>query len=324
MTGLELCIQELDNNGIAYKKDVCGADVTTIKAGGKIALGIYPSDIDELITAARVAKKCGLKVLSIGRGSNTLFSDDGFCGTVIFTCKLNMTEHTEHIGNEGQLLRAYAGVPLTGLASYAANDSLSGLEFAFGIPGSVGGAVYMNAGAYGGQISDVCIRSAYYDVDNDKTVVLEGAEQAFGYRKSAYSAQRVINDESQKIILYADFLLTHGDGETIRSIMMSNMASRREKQPLEYPNAGSTFKRYPGYYMGKIIEDLGLKGYTVGGARISEKHAGFIINNGNATARDIKELIDYVSDRIHSAYGFIPECEIRIIDGDKKRKVDAK
>ena len=176
----------------------------------------------------------------------------------------------------------------------------------------------MNAGAYGGQISDVCIRSAYYDVDNDKTVVLEGAGQAFGYRKSAYSAQREADDESQKIILYADFLLTKGDGETIRSVMRSNMASRREKQPLEYPNAGSTFKRYPGYYMGKIIEDLGLKGYTVGGASISEKHAGFIINAGNATARDITELIGYVSDRIYNAYGFMPECEIRIIDGGKK------
>ncbi len=315
MTWLELCIQELDNKGIAYKKEVCGAEVTTIKAGGRIALGIYPSDFDELITAARTAKKCGIKILTLGRGSNTLFSDDGFCGAVIFTSKLN---RTEHIGNDGRLLRAYAGVPLTGLAADAANDSLSGLEFAFGIPGSVGGAVYMNAGAYGGQISDVCIRSAYYDVDNDKTVVLEGAGQAFGYRKSAYSAQREADDESQKIILYADFLLTKGDGETIRSVMRSNMASRREKQPLEYPNAGSTFKRYPGYYMGKIIEDLGLKGYTVGGASISEKHAGFIINAGNATTRDITELIGYVSDRIHNAYGFMPECEIRIIDGGKK------
>lgn len=314
MTGLELCIQELDNKGIAYKKDICGADVTTIKAGGRIALGIYPSDVDELIAAVRIAKKCGIKVLPLGRGSNTLFSDDGFCGAVIFTCKLNMTER---IGNEGRLIRAYAGVPLTGLASDAANDSLSGLEFAFGIPGSVGGAVYMNAGAYGGQISDVCIRSAYYDVDNDKTVVLEGDGQAFGYRTSAYSTQKGINDEGQKIILYADFLLNRGDGETIRSIMRSNMASRREKQPLEYPNAGSTFKRCPGYYMGKIIEDLGLKGYTVGGASISEKHAGFIINSGNASARDITELIGYVSDRIHTAYGFMPECEIIIIDDGK-------
>ena len=195
---------------------------------------------------------------------------------------------------------------LNALASYALQNSLTGIEFAYGIPGSVGGAVYMNAGAYEHSVSEVIVETDYVDRDG-KEGHLVADEHAFGYRRSAYM-------KNSSIVTSATFVLKKSDPAVIKATMDDLMARRREKQPLEYPSAGSVFKRYPGYFTAKLIDEAGLKGYSVGGAQVSTKHAGFIINKDNATAEDVKQLISIIKQKIYSIYGIEIECEIIIVD----------
>jgi len=184
---------------------------------------------------------------------------------------------------------------------------LSGLEFAYGIPGSVGGAVYMNAGAYDGEIKDVLQKSSYFDSQTSKRYDLYNPGHKFGYRTSVFNS-------NNNVILSAVFELKPKDAEMIREKMESFMAARKLKQPLEYPSAGSTFKRCEGHYTAQMIDEAGLKGYRVGGAQVSEKHAGFVINTGNATAEDIKSLIAVIKERIYEKFGVNIQEEVRIID----------
>lgn len=303
-------LADLSQSGLlVYSENEPLAPLSTFKIGGKADYVVYPLSQSGLIATVQAAKQCGIRYGLFGNGSNLLFADEGFRGAAIFTTKMNK------VSREGNLLIAEAGASLTGLAVTAMKAGLSGLEFAYGIPGSVGGAVYMNAGAYDGEIASVVTKSSYWtpDLPADEVAWLEGEAQGFGYRTSAYQ-------ESDKLILSAAFALKEGDPAEIRAKMDDFMARRKSKQPLEYPSAGSAFKRYPGYFTGKLIEDAGLKGLTVGGAQVSEKHAGFVINRGGATAKDVLTLIEQIRSIIYDKNGIRISPEVQIIPADGEHK----
>ena len=230
-----------------------------------------------------------------------LFAFDTFEGALIFTSGIS------DVSFDNNIITASCGVSLTHLADIACKKCLSGLEFAYGIPALVGGAVYMNAGAYGSCISDVLVSSIAYDFEKRRKVVLNADAHVFDYRKSVYMSNRTL------ICLGAIFELQEGDNDAIRAKMLENMRSRKDKQPLQYPSAGSYFKRPEGNFAGKLIEDCGLKGFSIGGAQVSQKHAGFIINTGGATASDILELEEKIKGKVMSEYGVMLEREVRLI-----------
>ncbi|MBQ2987719.1 MAG: UDP-N-acetylmuramate dehydrogenase [Clostridia bacterium] len=268
---------------------------STMRVGGPAALAAFPTCADELSALIARAGEGGVRYIIVGNASNILFSDRGFDGLAIFTTAMR------RVSWNGSAVTAECGASLTGLAAAATKKGLSGLEFAFGIPGTVGGAVYMNAGAYGSQISAVLTASEYL---RDGVIHRrEAADHAFGYRTSVYRS-------TDDVILSAEFTLTPGDPEAIAAKAKQNMESRRSKQPLEYPNAGSVFKRPEGAFPGALIEQAGLKGLRIGGAEISEKHANFIINRGNATADDILRLTETAQKRVYSQFGILLETEI--------------
>lgn len=281
---------------------------TTFHIGGPAALCASPASGEGLIAALDAWRTAGdgCPLCLLGRGSNVLVSDDGFDGLVILTGGADSVAF-----RDDGTVRADCGASLTALAAACIRGgrALSGLEFAYGIPGSVGGAVLMNAGAYGGEMSQVTEESTYYDLATGEVVTVRGAEHDFAYRHSCYS------ERPGRVLLSAVLRLTPGDADSIRARMERNMNARRDKQPLQYPSAGSVFKRpaEPGVYVGAMIEGCGLKGYAVGGAQVSEKHAGFIINRGGATAADVTALIGHVRQAVYDKYGYRLECEIRHI-----------
>ncbi len=281
------------------KADLPLAPYSSFKIGGCADLAAFPQTEDALISLLRLAKAENVRTLLVGNATNLLFHDNGFRGLVIFTTAMKEVHWQE---NE---VTAAAGASLTALAAEAGKRSLGGLEFAYGIPGTVGGGVYMNAGAYGGELSNVLTESRFFDGEEIRTRTAD--KHAFGYRKSIYM-------ETGEIILSAHFRLTPGDGETIRKKANENMASRKAKQPLELPNAGSTFKRPEGHFAGALIEQSGLKGFSVGGAAVSEKHAGFVVNKGDATAEDVRRLIAHIQNEIFRRFGVALETEVIQID----------
>lgn len=270
----------------------------SMRVGGPARLVAFPETAEELAALLRAG---GRRVV-LGGGSNVLFPDEGYDGTVIFTTRLcGLTA-------DGCTLSAQAGVPLSAAARRALECGLGGLAFAYGIPGTVGGGVYMNAGAYGGQIADCLVRATLLDAAGEPRVV-PASELALGYRSSALM-------DGDWTLLSADFALVPAPPEEIRAEMERNMQARREKQPLEYPSCGSTFKRPPGQYAGALIERCGLKGCTVGGAQVSEKHAGFVVNRGEATSADVRALIAHIQRVVAEKTGVLLECEVRIIDNE--------
>ena len=271
---------------------------SSFRIGGPCALFVTPESADSLRDAYNEAKSEGIRTYILGKGSNILFADEGFDGVIISTEKLTS------VTVSGNTLTADAGASFTHIAAVARDAGLSGLEFAYGIPGSVGGAVFMNAGAYGGQVSDCLESSSCFDPENDRIIYTEGADHDFGYRSSIYKKN------PERVILSATFELKNGDKEEIRAYMEDIMGRRRDKQPLEYPSAGSVFKRPEGYFAGQLIEEQGLKGCTIGGAQVSEKHAGFIINRGGATAKDVLDLIAHIQAKVKEAHGVMLECEV--------------
>ncbi len=275
---------------------------STFSIGGNAKLAVFPKTTEQLIYSVREAISLGRKYSVIGNASNVLFSDLGFDGAVIFTSGCKGTSI------EGNLIDAECGASFTHLSALAARNSLSGLEFAYGIPGTVGGAVYMNAGAYGKEVSDVLVSSTMLDTSSGEIKTLHAKDHGFGYRTSIYCQNEAL------IILSASFELSSGKKNEIRDRMEDLMHQRKEKQPLELPNAGSTFKRPEGYFAGKLIEDAGLKGFSFGGAQISEKHAGFIVNTGGATANDVLRLIEHTKETVLNKFGVELECEIKYID----------
>ena len=296
-----ICFFEKENIAFGLNENVAAR--SSFKVGGTVAVAVFPDTKEKLVSALDEISSHGIRYEVIGNASNMLFAFDFFDGAFIFTSKLS----DYAVSNEEKCIVASCGVSLTHLSDVAAQNGLCGLEFAYGIPALVGGAVYMNAGAYGSCISNVLLESMAYDVKNKKTVTLSASEHGFGYRHSVYMCN------SSLVCLEAKFSLALGSESDIRQKMNENMRSRKEKQPLKYPSAGSYFKRPEGNFAGKLIEDCGLKGFSVGGAQVSQKHAGFIINTGGATFADILELEEKIKERVMSAYGVILEREVRLV-----------
>ena len=289
---------------------------TTFRIGGPADYYAEP-DVSQISKLIEIAKACDMPVAVIGNGSNLLVGDKGIRGLVIGIGKgLSAIEVTEAVAQQstaqdftaqgnGRIITAGAGAILAAVAAKAAEASLSGLEFASGIPGSVGGAVVMNAGAYGGEIKDVLIDATVLTAEGElKTVTRD--ELDLSYRHS-------IVPEKSYIVLSARFRLTPKPQDEIKAYMAELRAKRVEKQPLEYPSAGSTFKRPEGYFAGKLIMDAGLRGYSVGDAQVSGKHCGFVVNNGEATAADVLTLIKDVQETVLKQFGVKLEPEVKMI-----------
>ena len=298
---MEQLIEKLQTLGIEWEQNCPLSRHSSFHIGGAADLALFPKSSDELCQALTFLRAQDVPILVIGNGSNVVFSDEGYRGVVVFTGKCRK------IKIEDDTVYADAGVSLSALSSAVRDESLSGLEFAFGIPGTLGGAVYMNAGAYGGSMSDVCISSEYYDLKTGQVFGLFGDEQCFDYRKSVYQ------EHPEYIILSATLKLKKGKRRQITEQMRMYWEKRKNAQPLELPNAGSTFKRPEGHFAGKLIEDCGLKGLTVGGAQVSTKHAGFIVNIGGATCEDVKCLIEQIKATVLQQTGVELECEIRFL-----------
>ena len=278
------------------------SNYTSMQVGGIASIVATVRNAEELIIAIREAKNHYIKYVVIGNGSNVIFSDKGYDGLVILTGGMNK------FSIEGNVIKADCGASISRIAVAAQKAGLSGLEFAYGIPGTVGGGVFMNAGAYGGNMSDVVISSICYDTRNDCIRKFDMDEHQFLYRESVYSKN------PHYIILAVMMELVPGVMNDIISKMNQNVRARKEKQPLEFPSAGSVFKRPIGYYAGELIENCGLKGYRIGGAEVSEKHAGFIINRGDATASDVMNLVNHIKTTVFDNYGVELDCEIRYIE----------
>ena len=275
---------------------------TTFRIGGPARRMAFPASGAQLVLLLSFAQECGARPLVIGRGTNLLCPDAGLDRLVIETSGLARLEP----GAAPDTILAEAGVSLARLGEFACQQGLSGLEFAHGIPGSVGGGVCMNAGAYGGEMKQA-ISSVSVLFPEEGIRTLSGEEIAFGYRHS------LLTDHPEAVVLHAVFHLTPGDPETIRQKMRELMDRRRNSQPLEWPSAGSTFKRPEGHFAGTLIDQCGLKGLTVGGAQVSEKHAGFVINRGGATCADVEELIAQIQRQVLDRTGVTLEPEVKII-----------
>ena len=273
---------------------------TSFRIGGPAEVMAFPKTKAELSEILKTSALLDCKPVILGAGTNILAPDAGVRGLVI--CLRNLQETMERIDDSH--IRVSAGVSMARCATFAANLGLSGLEFAHGIPGSVGGGVYMNAGAYGGEICQVCTEVEVMDADGNSRV-LTGEEMGFSYRHSRLEC-------TGDIVLSATFALTKKPTEEIRSVMQDLMTRRRNSQPLDLPSAGSAFKRPVGGYAAALIDQTGLKGYRVGSAAVSEKHAGFVVNLGGATAEDVKKLLQDVSQKVFALTGISLEPEIRI------------
>ena len=272
---------------------------TTFRIGGNADYFLIPENTSELQSAIKICRANNIPYFILGNGSNILVSDKGIEGAVISTEKLNTIEVYE------DTIYAQAGAKLSKTASIAAENSLSGFETLSGIPGTVGGAVFMNAGAYGGEIKDVALEVYAIDENgNEKT--FSNSECNFGYRSSVFSS-------GEYIITGAKFRLRTKDKDEITAQMRDYAERRRDRQPLSFPSAGSTFKRPEGYFAGKLIQDSGLRGFSIGGAAVSEKHCGFVVNTGNATCSDVVNLIDYIKKCVYERFGVMLHEEVRII-----------
>ena len=281
------------------RENVALAPYTTMRTGGPASLFAEPRNAQQLARVHQWAQEKGLFLLILGNGSNLLIADSGFDGLVI-----HLGRALSEVSVFANTLTAQAGASLAAAARAAAQASLTGLEFAAGIPGSIGGAVCMNAGAYGGEIAQVIVSARVLTPEGVRTVSKE--ELSLGYRSSAVM-------QNDWVVLEATFELAPGSPDEIKATMADLAARRREKQPLQYPSCGSFFKRPVGYYAGALIEQAGLKGYRVGDAQVSEMHAGFVINRGHATSSEIYRLMQEVQRRVQAQFGVTLEPEVRLI-----------
>ena len=275
---------------------------TSFRAGGKAAALVEVENKEQLKAVLRFADEENIPHLLIGNGSNTLFKDSGYQGLVI-----KLGDYFNYLAEESDTrLRIGASMLLSTAAKMALEESLTGMEFASGIPGSIGGAIFMNAGAYGGEMKDIVASVHAVSPDGREEKDFTNEEMQFGYRSS-------ILQQNGWIATDVTFNLTTGNKEEIAAQMKDLNARRNAKQPVNYPSAGSTFKRPEGYFAGKLIEDAGLKGLTVGGAQVSTLHSGFVINKGGASATDILQLIALVQNTVYDKFGVMLEPEVRII-----------
>ena len=273
---------------------------TTFRIGGPADYFVAPESISALVKTVAFCREREIPFYILGNGSNLLVGDKGYRGVII-----QLYKNLNQIRTEGEIIRAQSGAMLSAIARTAMENGLTGLEFASGIPGTLGGAVVMNAGAYGGEMKDV-IRTVRVLSRSGKLLDIPGEKMEFGYRTSVVGRK-------QYIVLEAELKLCPGDREEISFRMKKLQEKRVEKQPLNLPSAGSTFKRPEGYFAGKLIMDAGLRGFSVGGAQISEKHCGFVVNKGQATAADVRELMRQVSDIVQEKYGVLLEPEVKML-----------
>lgn len=297
------CMEKLERlervlGGMNFKKNVPMRDYTTFKIGGECLAMVEPASAQEVMLALETAAECGIDTFIMGNGSNLLVSDRGINKLVI-----RIAERMSSVEISGNTVMAQAGALLSSVAKLSVSRGLMGLEWASGIPGSIGGCVAMNAGAYGGELSD-CVKRVDF-IKNGRFYSDAVEKGDFGYRKSLY--------DSPDITVCGVVMELCPDNGGAAERMREYTALRRAKQPLAYPSAGSTFKRPEGYYAGALIEGAGLKGFSVGGAEVSTLHAGFIINKGGATADDVKDLIFEIQKRVFEKYGVMLETEIKYV-----------
>lgn len=272
---------------------------TSFKVGGTADEFCEAKSVEDITALIDYAKQKGVPYTVIGNGSNLLVGDKGIRGLVI-----KISHGFEKVEIKGNRISAQSGISLAHLAAEAYRASLTGLEFASGIPGTLGGAIYMNAGAYGGEMKNVV--KAVTALEDGKIVTYGAEELDFGYRKSRFS-------HGNAVILSAEAELENGSAEKIKELTEDYRARRCSKQPLNMPSAGSTFKRPEGYFAGKLIEDAGLKGFSIGGAQVSEKHSGFVVNTGGAAARDILALIEHIQKTVMDKFGVKLETEVKML-----------
>ena len=272
----------------------------TFRTGGMAKYFTEPLNTEDVLEAIRFAKENRLKYMIVGNGSNLLFSDEGYDGLIIKTSKLKGIER------DGETLKVYSGELTPSVGAFAARNGLTGFEPLSGIPGSIGGGIYMNCGAYGTEIGDLISKVCFLYTDGE-IKIFDRSELDFSYRSSSFQ-------HMGGVILWAELKLSKGDRSQIDEYMKDYAQRRKDKQPLEYPSAGSTFKRPEGHFAAKLIDDCGLKGLSVGGAEVSEKHAGFIINKKDATTKDILELIEKVRKIVFEKTGVTLECEVKVVE----------
>ena len=302
MSNLVVLKEFLENNNYSFKENELLKLHTSFKIGGNASLFVSPSDENELKEITDKCKELSVKFYILGNGTNVLFSDKGFDGVVISTTeKMNGIRRIDETSFECD-----AGVTLSAVCNYALENSLSGFEYLYGIPGTVGGAIITNAGAYGGEISDVAVEVKHID-ENGNFGSYIGQEIDFSYRHSAY-------ENNNYTICSVVFTCQKGDKSEIKAKMTDLIGRRKDKQPLEYPSAGSTFKRPVGGYAAALIDQAGLKGTHVGDAEVSVKHSGFVINKGNATCSDVLELVEIIKQRVLDNSGITLELEVRVVE----------
>lgn len=274
---------------------------TTFQIGGKCIALIEPKKVEDIIEAIKICRENNLKFFIIGNGSNLLVPDDGYNGVII-----KIKSEFSNIQVEGECLIAHSGAKLSEVYTVAYENSLTGFEFASGIPGTIGGAIFMNAGAYGGEMKDIVESVEVLDFDNYEVKELKNEELDFSYRKS-------IIQRKNYIVLTIKLKLKKGNKEEIKAVYEDLREKRNSKQPLNFGSAGSTFKRPEGHFASKLIEDAGLKGYHINDAWVSEKHSGFIVNKGNASYKEVMELIEYVQKIVFEKFQVKLETEVRIL-----------
>ena len=277
---------------------------TTMKVGGLCDCMVEPSSIEEIQKVLEYVKENNIKYYIIGNGSNLLVKDEGVHALII-----KIANKFSGFEVNGEYIKAYSGCSVPKLSQIAKENSLSGLEFACGIPGSVGGGIRMNAGAYGSEMVNVVEKVGFLD-ENGNLKEIDGKDAHFTYRHSMFV------DNPQYVVVYAIYKLVKGNKEEISKIMEENMNSRKQKQPIEYPNFGSVFKRPEGYFVGKLVDDCGLKGYKIGGAQVSTKHSGFMVNIEDATCKDVLDLIEYVKKKVYEKFNVKLQEEVVILGGN--------
>ncbi|HOQ00197.1 MAG TPA: UDP-N-acetylmuramate dehydrogenase [Acetivibrio clariflavus] len=273
---------------------------TSFKIGGPADFLVTPCSVQSLCEVIKLCKKENLPIFIMGNGTNLLVSDKGIRGVVV-----KIYDNLNRYVVKDNFIEAYGGILLSKLSDIALENELTGLEFASGIPGTLGGAVAMNAGAYGGEMKDVVVETEFIDKDGNLKVI-RGEEHQFGYRTSFIQKQSAVAVKSV-------IRLRKGERAAIKALIDDLTVRRQDKQPLEMPSAGSVFKRPEGYFAGKLIEECGLRGYSIGGAQVSEKHCGFIVNKGNATSKDVLDLIRHIQKTVKDKFGVELNTEVKIV-----------
>ncbi len=294
-----MLIKFLQENKIKYETDKSLSEMTSFKIGGTAKLVIYPDNTEKCCRLISFLSQNKMSYFTMGNGSNLLFDDGVFEEPIIRTDLLNS------MSCDGNIFTFGAGVKMATAANFAARNGYSGMEFAHGIPGSIGGAVYMNAGAYDGAMNQIVVSTRYVD-ESGRLLSIEGGAHDFSYRHSFFSHKKML-------IVETSVKLISADKQAIRDKMADLMQRRKDKQPLNLPSAGSTFKRPKGAFAGQLIEQCGLRGYQIGGARVSDKHCGFVVNQDNASFQDVMDLIVFVQKTVKEKTGYILECEVEIV-----------